>query len=705
LVAAAIIAGWMVGGSVTSAGAAEIDRRIDKENAAHGVKTAPMPAADDLSFLRRIYVDMISRIPTVDEIKEFQSWPAAERREKIIDKLMNDDRFIDRWTVFFEDQLRLRTQATGGASLIAFVHQAIADNMPYDEMCRRLLTANGKAGRTPEVGFILGDDAEPMAMARVTSQVFLGIRIGCAECHDHPFDKWKREDFYGMAAYFGKTRRIESQLTRVVYTTEAEQSTVLWPPAGDGDMKDRKPMTPRFPFPMAEDSSARNLLVQLAKLREPKKPANDAKTGPSVDDLLADADVKVKSRTQSKGLDEVAEAKKDIRKIDIQGSLYSRSELRAKLAEQITNPRNRAFSRNLVNRVWRELIGRGFVEPVDDFKADNPPSHPEALDYLADDFVAHGFDLRHLIRSIVTSDVYRRGRAPREADDSTRQELEVAFLATPMKRMISEAIYDSIVTAGHLFDFKHPAGANEVVYLDKVRVPVMPNGKPGAKGKVQPLLGGKSDAAGMMAMKGAGMAAGGKTYAVEDAIEVDFAKVLAESENEVEVEKMAVMSREELEANRMLEERMKKGEVEYVEQTVKRVVDQNPKFNTSLKMESPAPPGHFLRVFGQPTRVDLGEARDESASMRQALVMLNGKLTHEASRVGPLEPVHAMLMGDKADVEAAIKISYLEIMTRQPSAEELAEAKEIVAGATDKVEGMADLRWVLLNCNEFRFLP
>ena len=122
-------------------------------------------------------------------------------------------------------------------------------------------------------------------------------------------------------------------------------------------------------------------------------------------------------------------------------------------------------------------------------------------------------------------------------------------------------------------------------------------------------------------------------------------------------------------------------------------------------MPAPAPEGHFLRVFGQTARVDLGEARSQSPSMRQALMMLNGKITHEASRVGELETMHTLLTGKTADLDKAVNLAYLEIMTRKPSAAEVAEAKQIIAAAKTPVDGMADLRWVLLNCNEFRFIP
>jgi hypothetical protein len=116
-------------------------------------------------------------------------------------------------------------------------------------------------------------------------------------------------------------------------------------------------------------------------------------------------------------------------------------------------------------------------------------------------------------------------------------------------------------------------------------------------------------------------------------------------------------------------------------------------------MATPAPPAHFLRVFGQPARAGLGEFRDAASSLRQQLLMLNGRMTHEASRVGSLEPIHQLL---KKDQDLAIDWAYQEILTRRPTGEERADARAIV---NDSSEGMADLRWALLNSNEFRFIP
>lgn len=670
---------------------ADVNRLLNQENKARQPKAAGF--VDDLAYLRRVTVDLVGRIPTDQEIQDYQKLSVKERRAKTVERLLADPRFADRWTVFFADMLRIRTNADGGAALLAFVHKSIEDGLPYDNMCRQLISANGRAGRTPEIGFILGDNADPMALAGVTSQVFMGVRIACAQCHDHPFDTWKRKEFYGFAAYFGKTRRVESELTKAVYTVEQNQNVIMWPPADPGFDGKREPVPAAFPFKMVSADKATDYMLRLADLRTPKN--DKAKAGPSLDDLLAEAGTKVKKRTD--GIAELAdvasEAKRDAQNLNVKGDLYRASELRCELGELVTSPRNRYFAESFANRIWAELVGRGFVEPIDDFSEKNAPSHPETLAWLGREFVASGYDLRTLVRSVVTSEPYQRDRLI-GVDEATRQAAEEAFVSAPMRRMLSEALYDSIVQAGHLAQAKYPAGANPRTVKVLVRIPLeqekkgqLASIKPGAK-------------AGMPAMKGQMVALGGG-YDLEQSIELNFEDLL-KVKDDVALDKMAVMSNEELEAMQMMP---KAGQaMRYVERFVEQTTDDNPTFASAMRMASPADPSHFLRIFGQPTRADLGEHRDDSASMRQALMMLNGKLTHEAARVGDFEPIYALVVGPKADVAKAIQLAYREILTREPTADEVAEAKSIVSDAESAREGMADLRWVLLNCHEFRFL-
>ena len=230
----------------------QVDKLLASDNAKH--ERGPTKAArsiDDLAFLRRATVDLIGRIPTHAEIKQYQKWPMAGRRAKLLDKLLADSRYADRWTVFFSDLLRIRSNATGGNSLLAYTHKAIESNRPWDELAREIISANGTTGKVPAVGFILGEDAEPMALAAATGQMLLGVRIQCAQCHNHPFDVWRQKQFYELATYFGKTRRIENQFSRRVYTTEAKDTTVLWPPERRKP-KTRSAVIPKFPIELDE---------------------------------------------------------------------------------------------------------------------------------------------------------------------------------------------------------------------------------------------------------------------------------------------------------------------------------------------------------------------------------------------------------------------------------------------------------------------
>lgn len=704
----------------TATSASEVDEILAQENKSRGVATEPLAVVDELTFLRRATVDLIARIPTNDEINQYMSWPSGERRMMLIDKLMADERYADRWTVFFGDMLRLRSQVPdqrAGTLLLAWVHQAVKSGMPYDVMCRELIRANGRQGADAEVTFILGDDANPLALAGVTSQVFMGIRMGCAECHDHPFDVWTREDFYGLAAFYGKTRRIETSLfenkVKSIYTTEVDQTSILWPPEGVGEASERKPIPPKFPIELAESDRPSQYIARLQKLRKreaeerarvlaEKRKAASAE----VDNLLETAgEVRIGDSLVS-AINVGLEAKRDIQGVDLEMGRFRESELRAQLADFVTDPRNRYFGRAFVNRMWAELVGRGFVEPVDDFRDDNVPSHPETLDYLVDEFIASGFNVKSLIQMIVSSDVYQRGHIL-DVDEQTRMEYEGNFLSTPMRRMLSEALYDSIVTAGHMFDYKHPEGANTKSISVRVAFQVPVEGVEGKESvELASISPGQSEGQ-MMAMEGMQGRRPLSGYDLEQSIELDFGQVLKADKAAPSLEKMNIVSTEELEAQQMAKEGKSPNTRRY--RTLYRMVEQsyddNPRYNSSLRMASPAPEGHFLRVFGQPSRETLGDLRDRSPSMRQALMILNGKMTHEASRVGPLEVMYKLLVGPKANLDRATRLAYREILTREPSTEEISEAKQIIASAGDPLNGMADLRWVLLNCHEFRFIP
>jgi hypothetical protein len=689
-----------------AATAKAVDKLLARENA--GAKTREAPAVDDRAFLRRVSVDLNGRIPTDAEIGKFMSWPAAERRARAVEDFMGRDQYADRWAIFYSDLFRVRYGSDGGAALQAFVHEAVRTNVPYDVLTRKLLGASGRAGSQPETGFILGDDADPYALAGVVSQVFMGVRISCAQCHNHPFDVWTQEDFYDLAAFFGRTQRIEHRVKMQIlgiFLNERTESIIMWPPETKAAGKPRKAVPAKFPFEMDKGDGPAKHLARLKALRdwqEADAKARAAAKGTNVDDLIDGGGTAAKKDDLAGVSDEVKAAMK---KLDLEGDLYRASELRRKLAEAVTDPRNRFYSRAFVNRVWAELVGRGFVNPIDDFRNDNPASHPKTLDYLAEEFVASGYDFRFLVATIVRTEAYQRGHLPGNLPAPERLAAEKAFTATPVRRMGSEALFDSIVQAGHLFTPKHRPGENVTTVVTYQQVAVAVKDDPKNPGGVKPpRLGGDKPA--MPAMPAMGGAKTTGAYDLERGIEVDFKDAL-KKKDVLQLDKMTAKSPEELEAEMMMRSgTMPAGtRVRYVTKEVKTLVDDNPRFTSSMRMASPAPVGHFLRVFGQTDRAALDERRDHSPSMRQALMMLNGKLTNEAARVGPLEPVANLVTGPKADVDAAIKLVYREALTREPTADELADAKAIIKEAATPAEGLADLRWALFNSNEFRFIP
>ncbi|BCX49282.1 hypothetical protein HAHE_31900 [Haloferula helveola] len=665
-----------------------LDDILKRENADEEVVTTPTIGSE--AFLRRATVDLIGRIPTMEEIKRFESW-GPDRREKLVDELLKDPRFADRWTIFMADMMRIRSNVTGGNQLLAYVNKSLAKGKPYDEMVRELIAASGKPNANPAVGYILGDDTNPMELAAATSQVFLGVRIGCAMCHDHPFDDWEQKDFYELAAFFGKTKQVQSRQRGMVYTTEGHEMTVLWPPEDKAEADQRRPVTPAFPFSEAEFETPPHWVKRFEEKRaQAEVAAKEGEKDASLDALLDSIEPTV-GRESDPVLEE---AKKESRDLEVLKDIYRASELRNQLAAMITDPRNPYFARAFVNRVWAELIGRGFVEPLDNFSDYNEMRHASTLDFLSHEFVASGYDLKSLIKIIMLSDAYQRSHLSADVGVVQREASEKHFAAAPVRRMLSEVLYDSVVVAGHLDDFKWPAGANMKEIVRQVRVPT---------GEMVAVTPDSSDEPAEMAPK-MPMPKRGDGYDLESSLSLDFNSILSPKEK-AELDTMKMKSDEQIEAEKMAAMQKEKQSMvmKYrIEEQIDKV-DDNPRFDSAMRMATPAPPAHFLRVFGQPARDGLGQFREEFASLRQELMMMNGRLTHEASRVGPMEPLNKLMEFEQHD--RAIEWAYREILTRTPTSEETADALEILKSAPTPRDGMADLRWALLNSHEFRFLP
>ncbi len=352
----------------------------------------PGPLADDAEFVRRAYLDLTGTLPEPQEVSEFLSAEDAGKRARLIDVLLSRPEYVEYWALLWGDLLRAHRRYLGEKGLASFqgwLHEALRENRPADEMVRELLTAQGNLYTNGAAAFYFIDQ-NPEDLAETTAQVFLGVRLQCARCHHHPFEVWGQEDHRSLAAFFAHVRRKDTKeggRFGGVQAVSLEPSAMLASLGGAG----------------GRSMLLSTLLESLAAASKTASHGHAAEVGPSAAAASAKADLPaVRGGPDHRLAGQEAQA-----------------DVRVQLAHWITSPENPYFARNIVNRYWSYLFGRGLVDPVDDQRASNPPLNPALLDALAADFVRHGYDLKHLLRTICTSRLYQLAselRPERDAD-------------------------------------------------------------------------------------------------------------------------------------------------------------------------------------------------------------------------------------------------------------------------------------------------
>ncbi len=344
------------------------------------LRIIPSELCNDETFLRRVTLDLAARPPTVEEYHAFMSDTATDKRAKKIDELLAADAFADLWTSIWSEHLRIiggsyAPQATLVKSADVYrewIRRQMRAGRPLNEFVSDMVAASGSNISNPPVNLytmmVHKPAVEPKPLAADFSQLFLGVQIQCAECHNHPFDRWTMDDYYGFVSFFTGMKRgngAEPRERRIYFDTAVEPAKHL---------VDGRPMP--------------------------------AKLLGSVDPVSGGGDP------------------------------------RLELAKWLTSPDNDLFSRNLANRIWAQLMGRGVVEPVDDVRVSNPPVNGPLLDALAKRLVEVKFDLRSLVRDICNSRVYQLSSKPTPSNaGDTRQ-----FSHSHLRRLRADAIIDSVVT-------------------------------------------------------------------------------------------------------------------------------------------------------------------------------------------------------------------------------------------------------------------
>jgi hypothetical protein len=328
-----------------------LDALMDKYLAEARVPTAA--TTTDVEFVRRVHLDVTGKLPTPEQVRGFVLTREKDKRAKLIEYLLRSDDYARNWANYWRDVVRFRATTQGGNRVLYdeledWLAEKLARNAPWDEIATGLITATGRDDENGAVNFALAHEVQAVEIAGEVSRIFLGVQIQCAQCHDHPTDSWKRQQFHEFAAYFAGLRR--QQVTKPGDGQKRVFAVVAQPRA-------------RYTMPDKQDPQ-KQIFVAPKFFLDPKGEILPPNLSPAERVALA--------------------------------------------ASYVTGQDNPWFAKALVNRVWYVLMGEGFFSPVDDMGPERTAKAPEVLEALASEFQKSGYDLRWLFRTILNSRAYQR---------------------------------------------------------------------------------------------------------------------------------------------------------------------------------------------------------------------------------------------------------------------------------------------------------
>ncbi|MEZ6131374.1 MAG: DUF1553 domain-containing protein [Planctomycetaceae bacterium] len=364
------------------------------------LKINPSGICDDATFLRRAYLDLTGLLPPVDVAQTFPASTEPDKRSRLIDRLLASDSFNDFQTLRWADPLRVEEKTldkTGVEVFHNWIRTSFAEQRPLNEFAAAIIEARGSTYKVPPANFYRAL-RQPEERAEAVAQVFLGIRLQCAKCHNHPFDHWTQDDYYGWANYFARIdyRIIENK---------------------------RRDKSDKHEF-------AGEQIVEIKDKGDVKNPD----TGRIVGLRLLSSDTAAGADTETSQESQDAATAGDPEPDRLQ-----------RLAAWLGDSDNERFAATQANRIWAQIMGRGVIDPVDDFRSTNPPSNPELLNVLRSEFVGHNFDVRHLMRLILNSHTYQLASVANETNDTDSH----CFARTELRRLSAEQTLDAIA---HVLD-------------------------------------------------------------------------------------------------------------------------------------------------------------------------------------------------------------------------------------------------------------
>jgi mono/diheme cytochrome c family protein len=405
-----------------AAAAAEIDRLVEAKLSAAG--RAPNPAADDATFLRRVSLDVAGRIPTLPEAEQFLADRSPDKRARLIDRLLESEGYVSRFFHLWADALRAKSDlgnAVSGDLYLWWIKDSLRRNQPYDRFVRQAVAAQGRYWDEPALGHFFRDRQNRLARVEATAAVFLGTEIGCAQCHNHPFDVWTRSDYHRFAAFFevGPWWAPEGEtFAHIPYKEVIRREQTL-----------REEGTKKRDWGCRESDLAQMSWCALNTLKT--RAARPKKHWPTLPADYQYPDAKAKQVIRPGALFGATRpaADNDANAMDV-------------LADWVVSPKNPKFTLTVVNRLWDAVMGAPVageltgVLPIDDCR------NPELVRFLTRVMIDAGYDRKLFLRVLLNSRTYQRAACsaalgPGEGSD---------FPGPQLRRMTAEQVWDSFLT-------------------------------------------------------------------------------------------------------------------------------------------------------------------------------------------------------------------------------------------------------------------
>ena len=634
-----------------------IDQLLDADLAAHQVK-AGVKTSDE-QFLRRAYLEMIGRIPTFDEATAFLTSRKSSKRQELVHSLIGSEGWISQQYNFWADLLRVETRLNDrypGQPYIDWLKQALRDDMPYDQMVRSMLTAEGPAIEKGNgaAGYYVRDAGMPLDNMSNTVQIFLGTQLTCAQCHNHPNDKWTRKDYFEMAAFTAGT-----SVTRNLNPP----GTAKGAGKGQGAGAAYRQIAQSTP----EVKNAFRMLTYTIGLKV---------QAPNASTIALPADYQYKDAKPGEQVEAHA-------MFGEQPSVGARQDGRAAYAKWLTSPDNPRFTEVIANRMWRKVMGLGLVEPVDHFTDSTQASNPELMQFITRLMVGVKYDLRKFSEILYQTEAW--------GHMSNKQEYNPAepyyFSGPLLHRMSASQVWDSLLTlvVNDLDAQKGPTAEGLYAFYDanKDKTPADIYQMAVSLGEKRVKL--KAIQTEMIATR----------TAMDTATPAEIPALRAKIQELMESRKALDTDNDPLRA--LIGMAKQAGAGKQGEKRLMGAGGVGPLLRAS-ELPSPAPAGHLLRTFGQSDRQLIDNSSDNPA-VTQALTLLNGFIDSE------VVSEHSLLTGTIAkisDPTDKVRAMFLMILSRQPTDKELSMA--LRSAASGGQAAVADVAWALLNTNEFIFI-